>query len=262
MRLLIDVGNTALKWALVDAAGMPGKACTEVHRGTDDLAARLVSAWQSLSLHSPALACSVAAPDVRSAAEQAAAECGVTVQWLAAEAQHAGRVGLINGYRTPTQLGADRWHGMLGACHRRPAQSFVLIAAGTATTIDCVEAGEPCARFIGGCISPGKQMMLEALAQRTAGLPHARGHAVDFPDNTEDAIATGVADAQAGLAARLIERFAHRLGNAPAVLVSGGDAEPVAERLIASGVELAIEHNLVLAGLALRAWSFQSPLRQ
>ena len=39
MRLLIDVGNTALKWALVEADGMPGKAYTEVHRGADDLAA-------------------------------------------------------------------------------------------------------------------------------------------------------------------------------------------------------------------------------
>jgi type III pantothenate kinase len=95
--------------------------------------------------------------------------------------------------------------------------------------------------------------MMEALAQRTAGLPHARGQVVDFPDNTDDAIATGVADSQAGLALRLIRRFAQRLGREPAVLVSGGDAGQLAERLRHGGVAPVIEHNLVLSGLALRA---------
>ena len=260
MTLVIDVGNTARKWALTDGFGMPGPVSTEVHRGTDDLAARLGADWHALALSGPALACSVAAREVRDAVERAAASCGLSVDWLEAEAQHRGRVVLSNGYRTPTQLGADRWHGMLGACLRRPGESFVLIAAGTATTIDCVAANEQGARFIGGCIAPGAHMMLEALAQRTADLPHARGTAVDFPDNTDDAIATGVVDAQAGLASRIIERFARKLGRMPSVLVSGGDATLVADGLHASGFDLAIEHNLVLAGLGLRAPPAGSPV--
>jgi type III pantothenate kinase len=260
MMLLVDLGNTALKWAVMDDAEVAGPAATELHRGVDDLHTRLTSAWQSIVPGSAALGCSVAAHELRAAVEHAANARGLTVEWLAAESQHAGRVRLVNGYRTPTQLGADRWHGMLGACQRRPGQSFVLVAAGTATTIDCVEANAQVARFVGGCIAPGQRMMLEALAQRTAGLPRARGQAVDFPDNTDDAIATGVADAQVGLAVRMIERFARRLGHAPAVLVSGGDAEPVAERLRSAGVAPAIEHNLVLAGLALRACPADSPV--
>jgi type III pantothenate kinase len=262
MRLLIDVGNTALKWALTDAAGEPGPVSTEIHRGTDDLVARLGVAWGSLTLREPALGCSVASTEVRAAVERAAVERGVSVEWLGAEAQHGGQVLLGNGYRTPAQLGADRWHGMLGACLRRPGESFVLIAAGTATTIDCVAANAQGARFIGGCIAPGARMMLEALAQRTAGLPHARGTVVDFPDNTDDAIATGVVDAQAGLASRVIERFTRHLGRTPAVLVSGGDAALVADRLRSSGLGPAIEHNLVLAGLALRARSSASPVHR
>jgi type III pantothenate kinase len=95
-------------------------------------------------------------------------------------------------------------------------------------------------------------MMFEALARRTAGLPQAHGAATDFPDNTDDAITTGVLDAQAGLAVQIVQRFARRLGHVPAVLVSGGDAGPVAERLRGSGLGAVIEHNLVLAGLALR----------
>ncbi len=262
MTLLIDLGNTALKWAPLDRAGAPGPARTEVHRDVGDLQERLSAEWQSAAVDGPALGCSVAGPAVRSAVERAAASRGLTVHWLAAEAQHAGRIGLRNGYRKPAQLGADRWHGMLGACVRRPGRSFVLVAAGTATTVDCVQSSGSAADFIGGCIAPGPRMMLEALNQRTAGLPHARGQAVDFPDNTDDAIATGVADAQAGLALRMIERFAHRLGHAPEVLVSGGDATHVAGRLREAGVALSIEHNLVLTGLALRAQSPESSARR
>jgi type III pantothenate kinase len=116
------------------------------------------------------------------------------------------------------------------------------------------------ARFVGGCIAPGGYMMLEALEQRTAGLPHAHGRTVEFPDNTDDAIATGVADAQVGLARRVIERFTRYLGRVPSVLVSGGDAASVAAGLQGDGFEPAIEHNLVLTGLALRA-RMSSPVR-
>jgi hypothetical protein len=66
---------------------------------------------------------------------------------------------------------------------------------------------------------------------------------------------TGVIDSQAGLALRLVARFAQRIGAAPRVLVSGGDAEALAARLQAGGLAVTIAHNLVLAGLALRARS-------
>lgn len=252
MTLLIDIGNTALKWTLTDSAGAPGAVTVEHHHDTDDLAARLGATWRNLPRGVAAFGCSVASVEIRCAVEAAAAEHGAGVEWLRSEPRYAGEFVLLNGYRSPTQLGADRWHGMLGACQRVPQRSFVLVAAGTATTIDCVEAGSGQARFIGGCIAPGQRLMLEALANRTAGLPQADGSAVEFPDNTDDAIMTGVLDAQAGLIQRVVQRFTRRLGRPPAVLVSGGDAAPVCARLRASEIDAAIEHNLVLAGLAVR----------
>lgn len=259
MTLLIDIGNTALKWVLVERGAAPGSPPLTVHvqphRGDKEWAQRLARAWAELPRGTPAVGCTVAGSALREQVQQIAAMRGLQVQWLAAAARHDGDFVLENGYRTPAQLGTDRWHGMLGACARRPRSSLVLVAAGTATTADCVifDADTGVARFVGGCIAPGAQMMLEALAQRTAGLPLARGAAVDFPDNTDDAIATGVRAAQVGAAQRMVVGLARRLGRAPAVLVSGGDAERMAAGLADAGIAAAIEHNLVLAGLALRA---------
>jgi type III pantothenate kinase len=251
--LLVDLGNTALKWTLSTAGHSPAQARSIVHRECTDLPDRLRAEWSAIEPGTPAVGCSVAAAEVRDAVASALREVGVRIDWLGAEARHAGVVVLFNGYRVPTQLGADRWHGMLGACQRHPGEPFVLLAAGTATTLDCVESGPDGARFIGGCIAPGARMMLDALNRGTGSLPLAQGAPRDFPDNTDDAIATGVRDAQAGLAWQIVRRFARRLGHDPRLLVSGGDAEAVAARLEANGLAVTIEHNLVLAGLALRA---------
>jgi type III pantothenate kinase len=171
---------------------------------------------------------------------------------MRSQASFRGEVTLVNGYLDPHQLGADRWHALLGACARLPGTSMVVVNAGTATTVDCVRAGEESSRFVGGCIAPGVRLMLESLARNTAGLPLATGVAVDFPDTTDRAIVTGVLDAQAGLVERVWRRFSAGLDRAPRLLLAGGHAELLAARLPNEFAPL-IEHNLVLRGLALRA---------
>jgi type III pantothenate kinase len=195
----------------------------------------------------------VAGPEVVAAVERAAAAVRLPAfEWLRSQARFDGKaVTLVNRYRDPAQLGADRWHALLGACAQRPRESLVVVHAGTATTVDCIRYAAAHAEFIGGCIAPGVRLMLESLARGTAGLPLAEGQPVDFPDSTERAIVTGVFDAQAGVIERVFTRFAAREGAAPALLVGGGHAASVAallpERLPT------IAHNLVLRGLALRA---------
>ena len=213
------------------------------------------------------VACNVAGPEVVAAVEEAAHALQLqAVRWLRTQRFFdGGSAALVNGYENPAQLGADRWHCMLGACAtsntQRAADSFVVVNAGTATTADCVEVnlGEGnearfSGKFIGGVIAPGMRLMLESLARQTAGLPAADSDrtddAADFPDNTEVAIVTGVLDAQAGLIDRIWRRFAARLQTEPRLILTGGHAEALAARLPRTAD---IEHNLVLRGLALRA---------
>ena len=252
--LLLDVGNTALKWAQSEGDRRATRRWNCIGGAP--------MAWNSASRRrgrrwlgtTPRWAAALAAADVRE--ERSSAPHGPTVDRSAGLRRKTATTALLCCKTGIARLGSSApiaGTGMLGACERRPGQSLVLVAAGTATTIHCVEWSGGESAFIGGCIAPGTQMMLESLAQRTGGLPHARGDWVDFPDNTDDAIATGVTDAQAGLALRVVERARRRFGSAPQVIVSGGDADALVSGCPSAAWPSAIEHNLVLGGLALRA---------
>lgn len=253
MTLLIDAGNSAIKWGWI-ADGRIGETGRQLHRGVDDLAARLVAAMRARAMqHAEVVGCHVAGAAIVHAVEEAVQALGLgPVVWLRSQARFDRGPVLVNGYREPAQLGADRWHAMLGGCALAAGNSFVVVNAGTATTVDCVRADAGGARFVGGCIAPGVRLMLESLARGTAGLPRAEGDTADFPDNTDAAIMTGVLDAQAGLVERVFRRFAAALGATPGLLLAGGHAEALRDRLPRETAGI-IEHNLVLRGLALRA---------
>ncbi|HTT11842.1 MAG TPA: type III pantothenate kinase [Burkholderiaceae bacterium] len=273
--LLLDVGNTAVKWAHSDAQGnrFVGTGI-ELRMNTQPLAQRLSTAWR-VPRAKRAFGCSVADQATMEAIEQAAREAaGIPVTWLKAQPHFAGSgpgygLALINAYRVPEQLGADRWHAMIAACAKFPGDSLVIASSGTATTIECIRR-EPNAAsvFVGGVIAPGVDLMHESLARGTARLPDVRyvvdGHVVEHPDNTDDAIVTGVFHAQAGMIERVVREFGEELARdgrpAPRLLLAGGRARSLLgalERRL-RGVEpivcaVTIEDNLVLRGVALRA---------
>jgi len=266
MTLLVDVGNSAIKWAQLAADGQLNDPLRQLHRGVGNVAARLVEHWRGkVAPGASVIACNVAGAELAAAVEKAARALALEpVLWLLAQPRfHSlgpGAFSLINGYRDPLQLGADRWHCMLGAC-ASSEPPMVVVNAGTATTVDCVDRDDAnsgdtrAGRFVGGFIAPGVRLMLESLARETAGLPHATGGASRFPDNTDAAIVSGVLDAQAGLVNQVWSRFAAHLAihraAAPRLIVTGGNAAALLDRL--SIEPAAIEHNLVVRGLALRA---------
>ena len=262
MRLLLDVGNSAIKWAQVSAAGQLGESSWQLHRGVTDVGAELVERWRGeVKPGTAVIGCKVAGAVVISAIEKAAHAVGLgAVQWLSTQREADAPIRLVNGYRDPLQLGADRWHGMLGACalSSTDARPLVIVNTGTATTVDCIDIDDvqddqslPTRRFVGGVIAPGMRLMLESLARETAGLPVATGAPSSFPDNTDAAIITGVLDAQAGLVHRVWHRFAVGFSAPPRLILTGGNAQVLFARLSIEGA--IIEHNLVLRGLELRS---------
>lgn len=229
MVLLIDAGNSRLKWAWL-RDGRPGDEAGIDVAVLDG--APLASAWRGAT----AALYTCVAGDAVDAALRGALPSGCAVHRIRSGEQAAG---LTNLYERPAQLGADRWVALIGA-RTLVAGPLVVATAGTATTVDALDEAD---RFLGGYILPGLHLMLESLARNTADLPHAQGAPSDWPRNTDDAILNGCAGAQAALIARVRDR----LGSSATLLLSGGGADALAPH-IEGDVRRA--DNLVLRGLA------------
>lgn len=246
MLLLIDAGNTRIKWALVEhdpcACGELGR-WTESGAVTHDELEKLGDAWLGREVER-ALLSNVAGQGVKAALERIVAQASGTasIEWFGSSAEAGG---VRNGYRNPAQLGCDRFAAAIGAHALYPGRHLVVATCGTATTIDAVTAEGV---FLGGMILPGPALMAASLAGNTAQLPrvsHRREIASPFADNTDDAIVSGCISAQAGAIERAAAELTRRYG-AVQCIISGGAATMVAPHLSISctGVD-----NLVLIGL-------------
>lgn len=232
MLLLVDAGNTRIKWALAAAGAAPGDWLAHGAVPHAELE-RLVPAWAGHGV-TRAIVSNVAGAAM---AAQLQAVLPVAPTWFTARAELAG---LVNRYRDPAQLGSDRFAAALGARTLAPGKALVVATCGTATTVDAVSAG---GEFLGGMILPGLGLMLGALARGTAQLPQVVPDATPptFADHTSDAILSGCLAAQAGA----IERACARLP-AELCIVSGGAAPGIAPLLTVPHWML---DNIVLVGL-------------
>lgn len=219
MIILIDSGNSRLKVGWLDPASpdMPREPATVAFDGLDlDALDRWLTALPRRP--SRALGVNVAGADRGAAIAGVLQRHGCAVAWATSQPT---TLGLVNCYKNPSQLGADRWASLLGVLSRLPGTHppFLLASFGTATTIDTVG---PDNVFAGGLILPGPAMMRNALANGTANLPIADGQVVPYPTDTHEAIASGIAAAQAGAVVRQWLAGRQRYGEAPQIFAAGG----------------------------------------
>jgi len=233
MLLCLDAGNTRLKFGLRDGGAWRLQGAAEYARAFDVLREKLPAPPARI------VACNVAGDTVRQQIETFAARLRCPLDWLASSAIACG---VSNGYDTPQQLGADRWAALIGA-RALHAGACVVVVAGTATTIDVLDAQ---GRFRGGLILPGVSLMQQSLAGNTAGLPRARGRYRPLATNTDDAIVSGALHATLGA----IARVRGALDGETPCLLSGGAAVELVSHL--PRPHRVIE-NLVLEGLARHA---------
>jgi type III pantothenate kinase len=259
--LLIDAGNSRIKWALAGTDGMLRGHGALAH----DTGAPLLLPGAALAAAQPAGAW---ISNVAGASAAQRISAWLDAQWPGLP-QHAVRAcaqqcGVRNHYDTPTQLGSDRWASLIGAHAAYPGEHLLIATCGTATTLEFLHAD---GGFDGGLIAPGLRLMMQALGEHTAQLPQL--HELLMPDpapagstqthtpgraglqplarETRASIARGCLLAQAAL----IERVWHDCGaqrQAPVrLLLGGGGADAVAGVL---GTPYTRHDNLVLEGLA------------
>ncbi len=249
MRLLIDAGNTRVKWALtasdeaVTSLAMVWQAEGSV---TNDGLAGLSAQWQAAGLRAADISgvwiSNVAGAALAKQLAQALTDAGIATDVLHWFVSLPACAGVRNAYRDPSQLGCDRFAALIGARRYYPDRDLLVVSAGTATPVDALTAD---GRFTGGMILPGLGTMARSLAVNTAQLPAVGEVLLEhaLADNTQQAISSGCIQAQAGA----IERaFAQHPGQAPLCLMSGGAAPFIAPHL---QVPHALVPNLVLAGL-------------
>jgi len=247
MNLLIDIGNSRVKWAWSEAGRVVTDQISLAHGG------EVGDEWMKLVVSSSQrperiFASNVAGARMADALERLSQQAfGVSPEFAEVTGAAAGVTG---SYRDPSQLGIDRWLAVIGAWHRAKRVVCVL-DSGTATTVDAVDGD---GLHLGGLILPGLDLMEDALLKRTSDISRvigvaARAQATLFADNTAAAVRNGAAFATAALAERAATELERRCGGAPLIYVTGGNATRVAPCLLRA---CEVVPDLVLKGLA--AW--------
>lgn len=231
MIVCVDSGNSRIKWGVHDGQGWLAQGVAE-HADAVGLS-DLQREWP---IPERVLLANVAGPEAGLSIRR---QLGGWLPVLTEVHSQAKACGVTNFYKNPEQLGVDRWCALVGAW-RRLRSAAIVVMAGTATTVDTLDAN---GNFCGGLILPGIELMCQALAYGTAKLPLAKGEYRPCPRSTDDAIFSGAVEAQAGA----IERALARLDDPSAVcLLSGGQAEAIAQHL---AVPVQVAHNLPLDGM-------------
>jgi type III pantothenate kinase len=247
MILVIDVGNTRLKWAWLTSTGLSDQQAV-VHREASP-GLWTAALFDSGQRPSRVLVSNVAGPTMAKTLTQLAKKTfNVTVEFVTAAQEFHG---LTNGYLDPTLLGADRWLALIGAWTLARAPLCV-VDAGTAVKVDSVDAN---GQHLGGLIAPGIHMMREALMNKTSDIAKAAEHSTPslagvLANNTIGAVSRGAVFALAGMADRAAEIIEHSTGAKPRLFITGGDAGMIAGTMRTPGE---IVPDLVLQGLAVIA---------
>jgi len=250
MILLVDIGNTRVKWALLRGVRL-GRMRAKAHGG--DPRVLEVAVRRAPRAVTRVVAVNVAGARFERALRAASRDrFGVRPEFVRSTREACG---VRNGYRETWRLGADRWVGVIGARALARARSAVVANAGTALTIDAVSAG---GRHLGGAIIPGAAAMIAAIIKGTNGIGRrARGDAASrrglYAADTASALAAGAEFAAAALIDRAVDEAAKVLRAQPLLILTGGAAP---------GLKLRLRHkarmvpDLVLHGLAVLARGF------
>ena len=241
-RLLIDSGNSRVKWGWGGESGVESTAVVDAEQ-----LEQLPEYWRRQSAPNQVWMVNSAGQQREQQLQQWVQQCWALQPQIIQSAEQWGA--LTNGYANPQQLGVDRWLGMVAAWQRTKG-AFCLIDCGTAVTLDFVDTdGE----HQGGLILPAVGSTLQTLLQRA---PHLKAHYREGQHHlllgrtTEEALKA----AEHGVGLMLNEvlvQLESRYGLF-GVWLTGGAAEKIQQELSA---EAEVASELVLEGVDLWASS-------
>ncbi|SEL38033.1 type III pantothenate kinase [Colwellia chukchiensis] len=239
MRLLIDVGNSQVKYVLQGATQQaPLSAVTYI-----DYQAFLTQLAQGKFCHVQEV---IFANVHDQAIDDSIMQWGKANQ-VAIRQVHstATAFGVTSCYQTAERLGVDRWLAMIGAKQRYPENNLLIIDAGTAMTIDLLAAN---GQHLGGWIMPGVQTLFNGLLARTHKINASANTSpsLSFGKNSSDCLNNGNWAMTIGAIKEAIVE-SKRLLSLDKILITGGNGANIA-KLLTDACQL--EPKLIFHGLS------------
>jgi type III pantothenate kinase len=251
--LVVDVGNTQTHFGTFDGEELleHWRFATVRHSTADELGAALRNLLELRNFTLDDLDASIVSSTVPQLGHEWTEMAG---RYLSHEMLAVGpgiRSGMPIRYDNPREIGPDRLVNAVAA-YARFQTACIVVDFGTAITYDPVSAeGE----YLGGIISPGVEISLEALTERAAALPN-----IDLVEprtligkSTVDAIRSGVIYGTAGQVDYIVRRVSQELGGEVRVIATGGlsttmapfcaTIEEVDDLLTLTGLRLLHERN-------------------
>ncbi|TNF91464.1 MAG: type III pantothenate kinase [Gammaproteobacteria bacterium] len=238
INLLIDAGNTRLKWCWYDGTDIPlqSESCEY-----EDFEAEGAGVFADEGHDVERIViCSVAGSELNDELIMAFDSWPAEPEFLVSE---EARNGVQNAYHESLQLGVDRWMNLLGAVSL-VKDAVCIVDCGSAVTIDVVDDD---GQHLGGMIIPGLEMMREVLLDQTAEVEiDAEPEPVLLARDTASAVNAGTLYAVVALIDRVRQDISSEMDTELPMILTGGDAYQVQPLL---GGEVRIESMLIFHGM-------------
>jgi type III pantothenate kinase len=229
MLLVVDVGNTQTHFGVIGTGegeiGEHWRFATVRESTGDELGAALSNLLGLRGLSFADVKSSIVSSTVPQLSEQ----------WTQMAERYLGhnmlvvgptlKIGMPIRMDNPHEVGADRLVNSVAA-YDRVKDTCVVVDFGTAITYDAVSAA---GEYLGGIITPGAEISIDALYEHAAKLPKveiAEPRAL-IGKSTVEAIRSGIAFGFAGQVEGIVRRLRAELGEQTMVIATGGLARVV-----------------------------------
>ena len=235
MYLLIDIGNTRIKWQYRDEKNVISSNSVLVENFMD------IDLTEIKSLKK-VIVSNVNHSVVLDKVKENLSHFDCLIIEVTSESNEY----LINDYTDQLTLGVDRWLTAMGAW-KIYGEDLIVINAGTAITIDLIQIDQKRnAHFSGGMILPGIAISLGILNNSTNLIDTEIGQS-QYPSlNTKDAVTTGILTSIQGA----VNLVCKKLPSDLPILLTGGDADLIYDQSEEDWKSrIKIESNLIFEGL-------------
>ena len=241
--LLVDIGNSRIKWAVSNDSEF--RSIGEAEYVSKELGSQLDAMLCSVEKQAVVAVSSVASPRIVKAFSGWVEERWQSEVLVVKTGKQQGK--LLNGYVNPERLGVDRWLAMIAATDEgRVGVPACVIDCGSAITIDVI-GGD--GQHLGGMITPGLSLMRNALVKGTRGIrlkDELPAEVSLLARDTEGAVIGGTLYAAVAMLDRVCGDIVVSTGCDTRFFITGGDAPTLIPLL---DKEFEYDANLVLNGL-------------